>query len=224
MEIKNKALSALQYIQRYGILGFTNKIYYLSSDRFYEKYFAVSTAGEMSKDTLNLDYADCNEYSSVHYRNIFWAIKKLRIDYSKSVLLDYGCGKGRSLIVGSSLGFKKLIGIEITQLANIASDNLINMNFAKSNLFEIKKEDANFFDVPEDVNVIYFFNPFIGKVLENVIERICHSLIENPRKIYIIFFNNDHFDRAIKGFDWINKLEQFSVYNHTSCGVYEANK
>jgi hypothetical protein len=77
--------------------------------------------------------------------------------------------------------------------------------------------------VPDEVNIIYFYNPFRGSILENVIRNIYSSYKNTPRKIYIIFFNNDHFDNVLAHQDWLTKTDQLELHFNISCGLYETN-
>ena len=60
---------------------------------------------------------------------------------------------------------------------------------------ELVPADARRYVVPSDVNVIHFFNPFEGPVLEEVVANIRESHGRCPRAIYILYVNNDHFER-----------------------------
>ena len=53
--------------------------------------------------------------------------------------------------------------------------------------WEIKKEDARRFEVPEDANVFYFYDPFGPTVMTPVLERIEESLTRSARRIFIIY-------------------------------------
>jgi hypothetical protein len=74
--------------------------------------------------------------------------------------------------------------------------------------------------VPKDVNIIYFYNPFKGQVLKNVINNIYNSYKQYPRIIYIIFFNNNHFENVIANQDWVMQIYQKTFYSMYSCGIY----
>ena len=83
--------------------------------------------------------------------------------------------------------------------------------------------DAQNFKIPSSVNIIYFYNPFVGLSLEKVIENIHLSYKNSPRKIYIIFFNNDEFEKIIIGQKWITKTYQSQPHPDISCGLYETD-
>lgn len=220
----NKIIYILKFIRKYGIHVFVRKCYFLLIDNYYEKYFNVNTKGMISIEDLGITNNEAKDYQTLHYKHIFNVLNKLPVDKNNRILLDYGCGKGRVIIATAAYEFKKIIGIEISSIVDIAKNNIDKMKHRKTNNIELKQCDAQHFSVPSDVNIIYFFNPFMGSVLENVIRNIHSSYIDTQRKIYIIYFNNDHFDRdIIPHHDWLTKTDQSEVFNNISLGLYETN-
>jgi SAM-dependent methyltransferase len=216
-----KIVNALDYITHNGPNAFVRECYYRLSDNYYEKYFNVSTGGMESKEKLELDDPDSHEYATVFYKHIFDALNKLPVDKAKSTLLDYGCGKGRFLIASASYRYEKIIGIELSHLIDKARNNLSEMKNRNTHKVELKQCNAMDFQVPLEVNIIYFFNPFRGAVLDRVIKNIRASHEYAPRKIYIIYFNNDHFDKLIAGQDWVTKTRHSELHSKISFGLYE---
>lgn len=81
--------------------------------------------------------------------------------------------------------FHKVIGVESNAgLLSIARENLARvqkrLRFRDVALVHV---DAARSDVPDDVNVVFLFNPFDGDVREAVISRIADSLKRIPRRI-----------------------------------------
>lgn len=218
-----KILYAFVFIFKNGIHRFVRKYYYKFSDAYYEKYFNVSTKGFVSKEVLGLKHHESTDYSTVHYKHIFKMLKKLPVDKNKSTLIDYGCGKGRAIITAAAFQFKKIIGVEISYLIDVAKNNIDKEKHRKTFDIELKQCNAKDYIVPAEVNIIYFFNPFRGSILENVTRNIYSSFKDTPRIIYIIFFNNDHFDGVIANQDWLTKIEQLEFYFNISCGLYATN-
>jgi len=108
--------NVLNFINDRGILGCIKTIFYRAVDIFYEWYFRVSTMGRVSVEKLGLDNSESVEYASVSYRHIIEMLNRIPVDKSKSTLLDYGCGKGRVLVIASAGRFKRIIGVEISKL------------------------------------------------------------------------------------------------------------
>jgi len=198
-----KIRNTLEFVHKNGINGFIRECYYRSINNYYEKYFDVNTEGLMLNEDPGIDHHESVPYSSVHYRHIFAMLNKLPVDKNNSTLLDYGCGKGRVIIAAASYPYKKIIGVELSNLINVARNNVDKMKHRKTKHIEIIQCDAIDFIVPSDVNIIYFFNPFRGSILKNVTRNIHASYKDTPRKICIIFFNNDHFDKIITHQDWL---------------------
>ncbi len=48
-------------------------------------------------------------------------------------------------------------------------------------------EDAGEFEVPDDVSVVYFYNPFLGQTFLRVLANIGTSLARRPRRLTIIY-------------------------------------
>jgi SAM-dependent methyltransferase len=211
------------FIHKNGMVGFVRECYYRFFDNLYEKYFNVNTKGYVSINDLGISNPESVDYSPVHYKHIFNMLKKLRIETINSTLLDYGCGKGRAIIIAAAFQYKKIIGVEISDLIHVAKNNIDKGKHRKTDNIELKHCDATAYNVPAEVNVIYFFNPFRGAILESVTRNIYSSFMDTPRKIYIIFFNNGNFDIVIAQQDWISKIDQLELHLDISCGLYETN-
>jgi cyclopropane fatty-acyl-phospholipid synthase-like methyltransferase len=107
------------------------------------------------------------------------------------VLLDYGCGKGRvALWVASKFPVRRVIGVDLDpELVAVARANLARWARplrCRDVAFECV--DARDFDVPDDVTVVYMFNPFMGEVFAQVVAKIQESLGRRPRSFRVIYF------------------------------------
>jgi hypothetical protein len=144
-----KIIKTLKFIHRNGIDGFIRECYYRLSNNYYEKYFDVNTKGFVSAEDLGYDHESLH-YSSLNYLHIFAMLNKLPVDKNISTLLDYGCG------TDASYQYKKLIGVERSNLINLAEDNIDRMKHRNTINIELKRCDAIDFKVPFDVNIIFF--------------------------------------------------------------------
>ncbi len=218
-----KIKRVLDYIYKYGIISLIKGYYYQLITNYNEKKFQVETKGWISTKQLGIHHPESVEYSSVYYSHLYEMFNKLPVDKSNSTLLDYGCGKGRVIVLAASYQYKKIIGIELSNLIDIAKNNISKMKHRKTANIELKQCNAEDFNVPSDVNIIFFFNPFTGSTLKNVTKNIHSSYKLNPRKLYIIYFNNDHFEKIIKHQDWLTKVDQVEFHYKIQCGLYETN-
>ncbi|MCX6239382.1 MAG: class I SAM-dependent methyltransferase [Bacteroidia bacterium] len=115
--------------------------------------------------------------------------------FQNSTFVDFGCGKGASLVYASELGFKKIIGIEFSsKLAKTAVDNMQKLSDQKGGKvnFEISNIDAAQYEIPSDADCFYFFNPFDSFILDKVLQNITRSLETKHRKILIVYLNAIH--------------------------------
>ena len=104
-----------------------------------------------------------------------------------NVLLDYGCGKGRVDFFLSHQTRCRAIGIEYDErIWQKAEENRNSGSFVDKVSFVCM--DAREFDVPVDVDRIYFFNPFSVGILQRVLARIRDSYYESMREILLFFY------------------------------------
>lgn len=104
-----------------------------------------------------------------------------------NTLLDYGCGKGRVDFFLSYQTRCKTIGVEYDE--QIYEKALQNKNTAvSSEKISFELANAEHFEVPENVDRVYFFNPFSIKVLQTVIAKILDSYYANMRPIQLFFY------------------------------------
>ncbi len=104
-----------------------------------------------------------------------------------NTLLDYGCGKGRVDFFLSWHTRCQSIGIEYDE--RIYDKAIKNREKAASSgrvIFELK--DAGEFPVPENVDRVYFFNPFSLEILQKTVSRILESYYAAPREILLFFY------------------------------------
>ncbi len=110
-------------------------------------------------------------------------------EFNKKSIVDFGCGKGRVLIVAARHHFTKITGIDFAkELCEIAKENITKNQFRYPNAkFIVRHMDAADYVVEDDDDVFFFYNPFNHLVLIKVIRSIQASLKTNPRKVYIIY-------------------------------------
>jgi len=124
------------------------------------------------------------------FQNLDWP-------FQNSTYIDFGCGKGASLVYAADMGFKKVIGVEFaTKLARIASENMNKYAKLKDKKvsFEVFNIDASQFEIPLDADCFYFFNPFDAVILDLVLRNIVKSLDIRQRKILIVYLHAVHVD------------------------------
>ena len=105
--------------------------------------------------------------------------------------LDIGCGKGRALCVAANKGFGKVTGIDFSkEFCKAAEKNLSMTRKQFPDLqYKIINNDAFYFEIPNDVDCIFMFNPFDDVIMSGVAENILESFEINSRPITLIYVN-----------------------------------
>lgn len=106
------------------------------------------------------------------------------------VFVDMGSGKGMVILMASEYPFKKIIGVEYSAVLCAIAQKNISAYFSKTQQCRDITSicaDATEFKLPDEPLIIYFFNPFQGKVMDRVIRLIEQSLERCPRDTWIIY-------------------------------------
>ena len=105
----------------------------------------------------------------------------------KSVLLDYGCGKGRVELFMTYQTRCHAIGIEYDdRIFATACENKKSGISGERTTFLL--ENAENYQVPIEVDRVFFFNPFSIEILRKVIAAVTASCYENPRELLLFFY------------------------------------
>ena len=105
----------------------------------------------------------------------------------KNVLLDYGCGKGRVELFMAYQTRCHAIGIEYDdRIFATACENKKSGISGERTTFLL--ENAENYQVPIEVDRVFFFNPFSIEILRKVIAAVTASCYENPRELLLFFY------------------------------------
>jgi len=167
-------------------------------NRFYDYKHKVDTCGHIKPANLDIDL-DSQTYSEAYsptptksLRNMLNAVSINLQDYS---FIDYGCGKGRALLIAAEKPFRQILGVEHSAaLTRIAEENIqvYKNGDLRSRSIEALCIDATIFEPPPGPCLFYFFSPFHGKILNRVVSCIQHSYQKNPRSMVIIFSEEEN--------------------------------
>ena len=131
-------------------------------------------------------------------------------DPSAYTFVDLGCGKGRVVLLASEMGFRVCVGVEINpDLAEVARQNAALWQRAVSTIC-IVRADATDFIFPDGPTVLYLFNPFTGKVLERLLDRIAVVYAERPGELDLLYVNAE-FSAVLKAHPGFELLWEMPV-------------
>ena len=137
----------------------------------------------------------------------------------KDVLLDYGCGKGRVDFFLAYQTGANCIGVEYDErIIAVARENHgIAVSASK---VEILLGNAETFPVPENVNRIFFFNPFSVEILQTAMARILESYYKTPRELKLFFYFP-----SPEYISYLMTVDELSFYDEIDCSdLFEENK
>lgn len=86
------------------------------------------------------------------------------IDYKNFIFIDFGCGKGLSLLLAAQHPFKKIIGIEISKTTYDFAKNSIaelNRDSLKCEDIEVINKDIFDYSLPEENLCVFLYEPFV---------------------------------------------------------------
>jgi SAM-dependent methyltransferase len=153
----------------------------------------VDTCGESA--IMEMDFQSKNKTAAVDYHSHHPAIiraglRALPIRHEDYTFIDFGCGKGRVLLLASEFPFRKIIGLEFAPpFVEIARRNLKSYRSRRqgcSNI-EVIAGDATQYELAPERQVLYFYNPFSPSVVDLVVQRIEDSLQRSPRDLLVVF-------------------------------------
>ncbi len=191
----------VSYIAKFFFFYIPKSLEILIKERQYEKRFGIETSTiYLLRDNLSL-YKDGEDYQPTPYKKLEKVVEYLKLS-SDDVCADLGCGKGRVVFFFASQKVKKVIGVELVEnLVNIAKKNLNSLKIKDRATVEIFLGDVTSFNF-EECTIFFLFNPFGYKTLEKVILNIKNTLVTNPRRIRILYYNPAH-RKMLDNEDWL---------------------
>lgn len=108
----------------------------------------------------------------------------------KDVFLDFGCGMGPVLIEAAArYDFRRVIGIDVVpEFTAVAEDTIARArDRLRCQQIEVVTADALAYEVPEDVTIVYMWDPFRGHIFDAAIANIRASLERKPRRLRVVY-------------------------------------
>jgi SAM-dependent methyltransferase len=137
-------------------------------------------------------------HASIYQASNYYILEKgfnyLRSINENNSIVDFGCGKGRALVVAAYFEFKNITGIDFATALCISAEQNIQKTklLYPSATFNVVCDDVVNYKIKKEQNVFFFFNPFDEVVMLEVIKNILASLKEKSRKVYIMYVNPVH--------------------------------
>jgi SAM-dependent methyltransferase len=187
-----------------------------------ERKYRLNTTGfepteqmNISRPIIDLAYS----YMPSNYKLLEHVFNEVNQYDHNQTFLDIGCGKGRAMMVAAHYDFKKITGVEINlDYCTSLSETSIKYQNEFNCSFEIICGDASEYHIPDDVQTIFFYNPFKEPVMRKVVSNIMSSLSNNKRELYIIYLNPLYSELLLeRGFI---KIYDTDRYNELKGSIY----
>jgi Histone methylation protein DOT1 len=219
----------LSLIRTHGIVKAARSVRHNLSDRYIEYKLGIATSQVKTKEDLGLTREEERRYDPCDYGSLRKLLTMLEIQPGRDVLVDFGAGMGRVVVLAGLFQFRRIIGVEISsELCEIAESNL---NRARSKLIcqdiGVVHGDATKFAIPPDMTVAFFFNPFTGFVLDSVLENIRNSIVETPRQVRIAcndYSLESEFARQMRACPWLQLRKSVPLRTEGQVGSIYVNK
>jgi predicted RNA methylase len=186
--LTGRVVNFVNSTRRHGFVKTIARDWNRLRELIYERRLGIRSGEIISLKELGLEHEERRQHYATGLSD-FWRMKKfLQPETQNEVFVDYGAGLGRAVILAAMLPFKRVIGVELSQvLAERARENVCQ---CKGKLcckdIDIVNADAATFEIPTDTTRIFFNNPFAGQILASVLERIQLSHKQQPRSIRLV--------------------------------------
>lgn len=162
-------------------------------DQWFDRTHHVRTAGDVSLVRAGIrsnDTADSELYVPARPAHIREALNAAPVaDFSEYTYIDLGSGKGRTLFVAAEFGFKRIVGVEFSEvLHQQACSNALAFRHRgrRGDHIACAGQNAKAFEFPEEPTVLYMFNPFGAQTMQVVLNNLEQSLVRAPRHVVVV--------------------------------------
>ena len=183
-------------------------------ERRMERRLGIDTAG-IDHDLAGLGVpvaglAHAYAYQPIQLRVFARIIRAAAIEPANYVMVDFGSGKARALILGAEYGFKRLIGIELAPALHAAAVRNVHAYRQRrphAPPIDLHCADAATWPIPEERAFIFLYNPFAEPVVARIARRLEISLRRQPRDAVVAYRNPVH----ASVFDALTCLEPYGA-------------
>ena len=166
----------------------------------FERRYHLHTATAVELDELGLEAPERRRYLPTGWLTLRRILRRKEVGAS-DVFIDFGSGMGRVVFQAAAFyPLRRVIGVELSeQLNQIARGNIErNRHRLRCQDVELVTRDAIDYEVPSDVTIAFFNNPFTGDVFQSTIDKLLGSVDENPRRLRIIYVNPVEEERLLR--------------------------
>jgi SAM-dependent methyltransferase len=164
--------------------------------RLIDRALNIDTAEMVDIRSFGLDGTNRGGYEASSWLDLRRVLRPADVS-PDDVFLDLGSGKGRIVLLAARYPFKRVIGVELAEgLTAIARRNLATCR-AKLRCHDVELVTADVVDyeIPDDVTVVFLYNPFQGPILDAAVSHLIASVDRRPRTVRVIYRADARHDR-----------------------------
>lgn len=167
---------------------FPGRVRHALTTWWYERMLGIHTRGSIDGRTLGF-HDHYFGYQPIAYRSFLKAMQHLPFDARNATFIDYGCGKGRAVILAARLHFAHVIGIEYSHdLVTAAQANIRSAaRHVRATEVSVIHTDACDYIPPLGPLVCFFFNPFDDVILHTVLENLAERQREVNSPLAVVY-------------------------------------
>jgi protein-L-isoaspartate O-methyltransferase len=116
------------------------------------------------------------------------------------VFADLGSGKGRIVLQAALMyPFKRVIGVELVEELNAVARENLERNRAKLRTrdVEIVTADLLEWEFPDDLTIVYLYNPVVGGLFEQLLKRLIAFVDRRQRGLRLIYVKPTQHERLL---------------------------
>lgn len=196
--VKAHRLMVGRYLQKRPVMGAIPYEIGLH-DKYWERRLKLDTGG-----WVPVALEDGMLYEATPYLLVHDILARLALD-SEDVLVDLGCGKGRVTCAAARGTAGKIVGVEQDEgFLEVARSNLDALPDARADV-RLHHGLAQDFDF-DQATVLFLFNPFGARTLQEVLDQLRQSLARNPRALRIVYVNPVH-EKVMRDAGWLRNTQ-----------------
>lgn len=173
------------------------------ADQAFDRQWGTDTSRQIGMNALDFPVALKN--GSFHYQAsgahvLDEVIALAAIEPADYVFIDYGCGKGRVVLLAAAKPFARAIGVEysglLTTIAEGNSRTFIQRGGAKVTP-EFWQGNAADYPPPPGALFCYLYNSFGVEILQGCLDRLEQAKADDPSRPILLAYVNPQFGDAV---------------------------
>lgn len=209
-----------------GIQGTLMALMHRATERYHELRWGIDTDHVIEPHELGIKSNESHAYVPTDFTTFHKVMRRIPVRKNHDVLLDWGSGMGRVLIMGGMYPFERIVGVELSpQLNRIAEDNIRRvLPKLRCRKISTVTADAAHYEVPDDVTLVYCYNPFHGDIFASALHNLKESLDRKPRLRLIcnMPFESERLVRQASHCPWLRKVTEFPFPPATKYVLWES--